>query len=1590
MSKTVKNWAAILSILFLVLSKLSLPGVVHASIFDQVKSALTNFISPEPSPTPSPSQTVLGNSGYNTESPRIFINGGDNTYSSGGLIMQASTDDPAIFIGGYQYPKNLEIKLYKAGRDDVTNYLVHDKDYAQKNRNLDTSAMTFIATVNVEMSSVQEYGSKRQSLPIDGKGIWYLEISGDKVKSNAIVLRSDHGIVTAEGDNELIYWAQNFSSLRSMGEGGTLKTYSLLESSNELSSTSFDGSGLARTPISEKIDIAVSEFGDDIAIIPINLTYLNTGYGYGEFKTPIVKSRYFTFTDRPLYLPGDTVHFKSIIRDDDDSVYSVPSGTVNVTLTTDGNKKVKEMTLPISSDGTVSGDIKLDSEAKTGYYSLAIQTPKDQKATNYYEYTGVSDYSSTSFNVEFYRKPEATIDIESSFTDVIAGDNVSVDVVGSYFSGQPLSGQAIKYHITSADYYEYNFLSDYDLASSKISDDYRYGYWYGSQDIGTGSITLDKTGRAKLEVPTDLSFNVKGKSQVFTIEATLEDGSQDPAFTRKNILVRAGKFGIFATEYKWGTKINTEISLPIKLVPYHSQDKVGSSNIQAAITRHYWTKITDPNEKYPRFEEGEEKLEDISFSTDSSGIGNFSYTPKSTGSYTVVLSTKDSAGNNVTKEFNFYVSDQDFPIYTPGTSDESLSITSDKKKYYPGDKATFTISSQVEGRDVFFALERGHVRKYQIVKMNGKSSSIDITLTGTDQPNIYADVSSFSSYRLDKAQLGIALDTSNKKMVIELTPDKETYYPGDTVSLNVSTTNGKGDAMAAEVAVWAVDKALFELTDSRLGNIFETYWSERGNSTSYTHSLRGILVQTAERGGGGGGGDRTAFKDVAYWNPTVRTGSDGRSTISFKLPDNLTTWAIAAVGSTPSTVVGQSTAEIKTSKDLVVKPILPNIIRTKDELTVSAIVRNFTASSDTYNLQLEITGAEVEDPLTSTVKIDSLSTEQIYWRIKPGQGADEIKLKIAATSTTNTKAHDSVISVIKVVPFGFHEKTGQFQVGPATFDLNFAPDAQNDKSYVTLSLAPTLVTSLQSAMTYLLGYPYGCVEQITSRLVPALLAKRNESLFGAAMQGKNVDEYITAGLTKIMDAHSDYDGWAWWSHGNPSSFVTSYVLESLVDAKALGYEEETVGGIAAASNYLAHRFDNLENLNDEDRAMRRYGLSLVNQADQIPRPNSLTYMADDVLAMAVIGNYNAGDHNPDSNGLSVLMGRAQKEGDQAFWRAGSRENLGSIGASTAWAIRAIIIAEGDRNLATQGVQYLIRHRTSDYWYNSYATALTAKAILSLYGDGGESTPNLSYKVLLDNQLIGQGKIDSALATIKDVSIIPSTIKEKGSKLTIETSGTGQLYATLLTNEFRTDSNLKAEGHGLDIAREYVNDRDPNYSIGLGDVVQVRLTVSGLKQEESYLVIEDQLPSGLVPINDSFKNEQFNLSSNYPDWSSKEYTQNGAILSAYTVNPGTNVYSYKARVVSMGTFDAPPAVASLMYSPEIHGRTSVDTLKIGSESKLLPGKIAQSVVNKYGKWQYIVIAVLTILAIALPIYFYKKKHKLPKVEEPPISPDTHAT
>lgn len=1637
---------------------------------------------------------VLAGPGNSWGSPRIYITGGD--YGRGGVIPVSSVGESSINIDSYDVTGIADVRIYEAGKNNLLEFLVHDEKNDQINKKIDFNNLKLVAATKHEI----KYGGSKFSFPEKLLGIYVLNIKINNIEENVFIVRSNTGAVSTEGDNEIILWTQDFRTKKSVaGAKGTI--YNLLEKQEILSTILFDEEGIAKFPASSKADIGIVEKDGDIAMIIFNLNYLNSSYRYEGFTPQTKSTKYFLFMDRPLYRPGDTAHFKSIMRDDYDAEYSASSGSVTVKAYKgwDPNKNIVfSENYQISASGSVSGDFVLPEDISTGNYYLRVERTGSGGENWWWQ----GNLSAVSFNVEYFKKPEYGIDISVPYDEYITGDQLTFNIDGKYFYGQPIAQKEVEYTIYSSDYYNYGY---YYNDNQNLSDDYRYSYWYGSRKIKEGKAMFDNNGMAIVDFGRT---SLNDKSQIYTIEATFKDETGIPVFARKNVLVHNGEFGIYRTEWRYSSKVGEETSLELKLLSYKNRN-IKNISLNVKTERRSW--IYSGN----RYERENENLTDITIITNSEGEAVFNFIPKKSGSYYITVSGKDGIGNEISNSFYMWVSDEN-GYYYDFSDDKNLSIKAEREKYDPSDKVKFSITSSIPDRDLFLTLERGWTRRFEVVHMKGQTATVEIPLENSDMPNLFAKAASFNNDYLDESSAEIEVSAESKKINVLLEANLEKYGPGDDVSLDVLTTDMDGNPVSAEVAVWVVDKALFELAKSNTGDIFENFWYRRYNSTTSSNSLQQLTVMGgAEQGGcfaegtkvlmsdksqkdiedvrigdiiitrrndydsslveakvvglhnqevagyliingqlritpnhilwisnkwvdagsiqigdyiinkenkkikvvsiewqqgkynvynleienyhtyfadgywvhndkGGDGGARTIFKDVVYWNPKVITNYSGKGRVVFTLPDNLTTWVIKGIAITPDTKVGQSFSEIVAGKDIIVRPILPNILRDGDALVLSALVQNYTDEDYIFDASLSFDSGSVANQ-TQEVLVKTKEMEQIYWPVFPEKENDAAKFTFSAVAKKDNKISDSVTTEIPLRLFGFWNAKSAIKISENNFSLKFAENANQNKSNIEITVASTIIGSLPDAMKYLVGYPYGCMEQTTSRFVPVVIARENPDLFSEALFDKDVDDMIKAGIKRLVMHQNDDGGWSWWHSNSSDPFISAYVLEYLLKAKEakVEFSDEI---IIRAKEY----FEKLKASSKEHSIYRSYALALFNSEIGREQITNFENLTPDTLATAILANIKNGNKDSKTNGLEKLIKLGKEQGNALYWGSGGDDYFGSADTSTALALRAIVAGDENREIAAKAVRYLVGNKKSNRWANTYATARVIQALVDFSRTGNEFNPNYSYSVKLDDKIIHEGEMNKFNQS-DSLSISADNINKESSLLEITKNGSGQLYSSAVINEFYTDRNMAEESNGLEIKREYINTKGENYSIGVGDIIEVRLNVKNLGDKNSYLVIEDSLPAGLAPINTNLINEEYGNSGNRYGWSywgsDNEITENGIIYYARHMDSKNQTFTYKARAISEGVFSAPPAKVALMYSPEINGHSQAEKIIIGSESEKLydlkPEPPAEKNIkavekneksdNIYSVILVIVILIFSALAVAGMLAIKNKKN-----------------
>ena len=213
----------------------------------------------------------------------------------------------------------------------------------------------------------------------------------------------------------------------------------------------------------------------------------------GDIKPPQLKG--YLYTDRPIYRPGQTVHFRGVLRQAFNGRYDMPDiSTLTMILYQEYSQEIARFELPISEFGTVHGEYTLPENASLGTYRLAGDQFPDSNPMEIY------------FRVTEYRKPEIDVKVGFGADEIVAGDALTASVQADYFFGAPASDVQVEWSLSSTALF-------FDLPGYQVGvDDLRwmsfYPFFFGlGRYIEGGQARTDAQGRLVLELdPGEIEF----------------------------------------------------------------------------------------------------------------------------------------------------------------------------------------------------------------------------------------------------------------------------------------------------------------------------------------------------------------------------------------------------------------------------------------------------------------------------------------------------------------------------------------------------------------------------------------------------------------------------------------------------------------------------------------------------------------------------------------------------------------------------------------------------------------------------------------------------------------------------------------------------------------------------------------------------------------------------------------------------------------------------------------------------------------------------------------------------------------------------
>jgi hypothetical protein len=674
------------------------------------------------------------------------------------------------------------------------------------------------------------------------------------------------------------------------------------------------------------------------------------GWGDGDWLQTQLRNWNYLFQDRSVYLPSDTMAFWGVAQSREDRR---PPETLTVSLVRqDGwsyedGPVLQTIVVEPGPDGVYEGTFTFE-DYEPGGYRLRV-------------HDGDSLTDMANMSISRYEKPVYVLDAEVDSPVHFPGETVSVALAGRFFEGTPVPGLALE-------------------TTLSINDDNR-----------ETTVQLDAAGAARVEAlvpewreaiswtprggwfqmrtrdPEEgensafASFTVFPRDVMIWADAELNEGSLSYAVHAHALNLEAAR----KEEGRWyvddpaqAVYLGAALAHPFQwVVIEHGWDaKVVGKGYD------HVNKVTYDRYEYVEVERQVAAGEAVTETGTHAGAFMIPEWRKDR-SYRMEIRSVDSKGRPMleTVYAGGYWGDYGYG------SDVYVDVGTDRQETGYRDGGTVTLQVRENGMPVsqfaqptkvlYLLAREGHL-SWEVKS----ESEYRFPFQAGWMPNVTARAVLWQETGMRETPiLSIPYDRTEQALTLTVKPRQEVWRPGDEVIADITATDAEGQPVGTKVNLSVVDEAYFALYPQEVDPLAVLYEPVFPSGIRYTLMTNATDAGWFNPGGGAEGGEgddagtpvRSAFKDTA-WFETVQTGADGTASVSFQLPDNLTTFRITAQAVTGTLQAGHTVSHVISRLPFFVQVLAPDTMLVGDSPTV--LLRSYGSGIAAAEAEAEVEG----------------------------------------------------------------------------------------------------------------------------------------------------------------------------------------------------------------------------------------------------------------------------------------------------------------------------------------------------------------------------------------------------------------------------------------------------------------------------------------------------------------------------------------------------------------------------------------------------------------------------------------------------------
>lgn len=855
----------------------------------------------------------------------------------------------------------------------------------------------------------------------------------------------------------------------------------------------------------------------------------------------------FGWLPRDLYRPGEAVPLHLLLRDADGR--AVTRMPLDVRVQRADGREHSRLSIPAGELGHYQQTIELPADAPTGQWNIAVRTDPGAAAVN-----------RLTFHVEEFLPERLKLILDSPQAVLAPGDTWQIAVDGDYLYGAPAAGNRLEARVYySAQPQPLQALGEFYFGDATAeATAWRTVFDGALDDKGRQSLTVDLAAEppvAPRRVLLKASlYETGGRAVHRLIERTLwpapamvgvrplfSDDRPDPNAPARFAIVKANPQG----------ELLAGAGLEVQLI---FED------------RHYHWRYSEEQGWRLDYDQVEYPVHNQMLNLAAGERAELAL-PVERGRYR--LEIYDPATELTTRyRFQAGYGRQDANTAAP----DKVNLSLDRAAYRGGDTAQLTIKPPHAGQAIVMVEADQPLWQVQTtVPAAGKTLDVPIN-PGWQRHDLYIavvvlrGVSRATRIAPNRAVGIIPLHLERSDRELQVAIDAPAHIkPQQTLPVRLQVADASEGPVRLTLA--AVDVGALNITGFATPDPHAWFFAQRAYQPGL-HDVYGRIIESwaadapsLRYGGGADAFARSRRADaevqiVSLMQGPVAVDSNGEALVELPIPDfngELRLMALAFGASR----YGANEQALQVRSPLVAELSRPRFLGSGDRARVALDLHNLSGTAQAFQLDLTATSPVSLEAAPASLRLADGERRTLRFPLTAAQalGVGSIALTISGDDLELTRQWE--LAVRPPYPGDLRQQRGTIIAGeqftmPKAMAAGLMPATVRGE----LSLAARPPLNLAAALEHLLGYPYGCAEQTTSKALPLVyadpvaLAKLGIEPLSAAER----EQRIHTAIERLAGMQRPAGGFSLWSGDGPADlWLSAYVTDFLTRARERGY-----------------------------------------------------------------------------------------------------------------------------------------------------------------------------------------------------------------------------------------------------------------------------------------------------------------------------------------------------------------------------------------------------------------------------------------------------